>query len=57
MKLNKKDMETLRAAFATVRNSYRQKAIDSHCDDYVDAIYEIIAEINQIEKKIEESSQ
>ena len=46
-------METLRAAFAAARNSHRQKAIDSHCEEFVDAIYEIIQEINQLEEKIE----
>jgi len=57
MKLNKNEMEVLRAAFATARNRHRDRAIASKCEDFVDATYEIIAEINQLEAKIEEANQ
>jgi len=57
MKLNENEMETLRAAFATARNSHRQRAIDSTCEDYKDATYEIVSEINALQDKIEEANQ
>jgi len=57
MKLNKNEMETLRAAFTTARNRHRDRALASTCEEFVDVIYEIIQEIDQLETKIEEANQ
>ena len=57
MKLNENEMEILRSAFATARNRHRDRALASTCEDFVDATYEIIQEIDQLETKIEEANQ
>ena len=57
MKLNKNEMEVLRAAFAAARNCHRDRALASTCEDFVDATYEIIGEIDELEAKIEEANQ
>jgi hypothetical protein len=57
MKLNKKEMIILRCAFAAARNRHRDRALASTCEDFVDAINEIIEEINELEAKIEKANQ
>ena len=57
MKLTKNEMQILRAAFATALNSHRERAIDSKCEEFVDATYEIMKEIKDLQAKIEEANQ
>lgn len=57
MKLTKNEMQILRSACATALNCHRERAINSKCEDFVDATYEIMKEIKDIQTKIETYNQ